>query len=254
MPLAVTGISDAVSLSAGDGHTCAVLAGGTVACWGNGAHGQLGNGTAVHSSMPASVWGLSGAVSVSAGARHTCAVMSGGAIACWGQGTGGQLGNGALEHSSLPVAVSASPAPLCHRASDCGFPLVCVDTTHGDALRGDLECSRGRGRREEGGGRGEGSSRWRRVQGAWRRAQGAGRRELTKLTVEIFHVCSTKQFHSEAALFQPLVTSVAYSSLSQLPLWRSPQASRIPVLQTPDVCACRGLCHASCRRMPQGRS
>lgn len=33
-----------LDVSAGEGHTCAVLAGGSVACWGDDRFGQLGDG------------------------------------------------------------------------------------------------------------------------------------------------------------------------------------------------------------------
>jgi len=41
-PVSVSGISTATSVSAGGLHTCAVLSGGTVKCWGSGLYGQLG--------------------------------------------------------------------------------------------------------------------------------------------------------------------------------------------------------------------
>jgi alpha-tubulin suppressor-like RCC1 family protein len=45
MPLAVTGITDAVALAAGAVHTCARLADGAARCWGWNRYGQLGNPT-----------------------------------------------------------------------------------------------------------------------------------------------------------------------------------------------------------------
>ena len=33
------------TLAAGNTHTCTVLSGGTVKCWGNGYNGRLGNGS-----------------------------------------------------------------------------------------------------------------------------------------------------------------------------------------------------------------
>ena len=44
-PVSVSGISTAISVSTGGGHTCAVLSGGTVKCWGDGSYGQLGIGS-----------------------------------------------------------------------------------------------------------------------------------------------------------------------------------------------------------------
>ena len=106
-PVSVSGISTATSVSAAfDAHTCAVLSGGTVKCWGYNSQGQLGNGTTSTSSTPVSVSNISTATSVSAGGQHTCAVLSGGTVKCWGYGNYGQLGNGSTSNWSTPVSVS----------------------------------------------------------------------------------------------------------------------------------------------------
>ena len=99
-------ISTATSVSAGDSHTCAVLSGGTVKCWGSGSYGQLGDGSTTSSqTTPVSVSDISTATSVSAGYRHTCAVLSGGTVSCWGYGGSGQLGNGSTRRQTTPVGV-----------------------------------------------------------------------------------------------------------------------------------------------------
>jgi hypothetical protein len=41
----VTGITTATALAAGAAHTCALLADGTLRCWGGNLFGSLGNGT-----------------------------------------------------------------------------------------------------------------------------------------------------------------------------------------------------------------
>ena len=90
-------------LSAGWGHTCAVLATGMVKCWGQGGDGQLGLGfkdrggdrNGMGSALPPVDVGTGRtAVAVSAGGLHTCAVLDTGAVKCWGEADHGKLGLG----------------------------------------------------------------------------------------------------------------------------------------------------------------
>ena len=95
-----------VTVAAGYDHTCAVLASGSVKCWGKNGYGQLGDGTTTASAYPVQVRGLtSGATSVTTGLLNSCAVVSG-AVKCWGYNTYGQLGNGAKTDAATPVQVT----------------------------------------------------------------------------------------------------------------------------------------------------
>ena len=55
---AVDGITDAVAITAGDRHTCALRRSGEVVCWGGNTRGQLGDGTTTSRTKPTRVIGL----------------------------------------------------------------------------------------------------------------------------------------------------------------------------------------------------
>ena len=105
VPVAVAGLSGASQVSAGDQHTCALVAGGQARCWGDNSTGQLGDGTFVDSPVPIPVTGLSGASALDSGIEHTCAVVAGGQARCWGSNAFGNLGDGRLVFSTSPSFV-----------------------------------------------------------------------------------------------------------------------------------------------------
>ena len=110
-PVPVSGMTNAAAVSGGTWHTCALLQNGTVQCWGENDHGQIGN-TLSHSNVPVTVAGISNAVAISVGTHHSCAVLADGTTRCWGWNDSGQLGNGTTVNSSSPVQVSALSGPM----------------------------------------------------------------------------------------------------------------------------------------------
>jgi alpha-tubulin suppressor-like RCC1 family protein len=105
-PTPVSGFSsDALAVTAGDLHTCALSSAGAAFCWGMNFAGQLGNGENNGKATADAVTGIAvGATRIDAGASHTCAVVQG-AVKCWGANLSGQLGNGTTASSNEPVAV-----------------------------------------------------------------------------------------------------------------------------------------------------
>jgi alpha-tubulin suppressor-like RCC1 family protein len=96
--------TDAVSVATGDAHTCVLRSGGTVACFGNNAQGQLGLPSVSGAQGYAEELSMSGVSSLAAGAVHTCAVASG-KVYCWGDNNSGQLGTQAASPVTAPAEV-----------------------------------------------------------------------------------------------------------------------------------------------------
>ena len=107
-PVNASGITNAIGVSLGVDHTCAVLSTGEVKCWGAGFYGQLGNGSTASSTTPVTVSGITDATAVTSGAAHNCAQLSSGAIKCWGWNNYGQVGDGTTQDRLRPVQVSGS--------------------------------------------------------------------------------------------------------------------------------------------------
>ena len=92
----------AKAITAGFGHTCAILDDDTVRCWGFGGLGRLGYGNAQavgDDETPGSVapvdLGLERtAKAIHAGFEHTCAILDNDAVRCWGGAGFGKLGYG----------------------------------------------------------------------------------------------------------------------------------------------------------------
>jgi alpha-tubulin suppressor-like RCC1 family protein len=104
-PVQVLNIANATSVAAGDNHTCARLADGTVTCWGANSSGELGDGTTTDSATLVAVSRLTDATSVATGLDYSCATRANGQVACWGTNDSGQLGNGKKTASHTPVSV-----------------------------------------------------------------------------------------------------------------------------------------------------
>ncbi len=97
----------ASAISAGGGHTCAVLDDATVRCWGFARDGRLGypgtggarpenvgDNETPGSVGPVDIGQDRTATAITTGESHTCAVLDDANVRCWGFSTNGQLGYG----------------------------------------------------------------------------------------------------------------------------------------------------------------
>ncbi|PCI23896.1 hypothetical protein COB57_06320, partial [Candidatus Peregrinibacteria bacterium] len=106
-PVSVYGISDAQSISSENQHTCVVVSGGKVKCWGqNSNNGELGDNSFANQYIPVSPVGVENVYKIAAGDSHTCALLQDGTIECWGSNHAGQLGDGTTTSRATAVSVS----------------------------------------------------------------------------------------------------------------------------------------------------
>ena len=111
VPVPVPALGNTVlALAAGNTHSCAIVSGDELRCWGGNAYGQIGNGEVSlprQRLTPVDVLGLgSGVQAIEAGLEHTCARLSSGVVRCWGRNDYGQLGDGSDARYFSPVSVA----------------------------------------------------------------------------------------------------------------------------------------------------
>ena len=136
----VVSLSEAVSITAGSNHTCAVRANGSVSCWGSNSAGALGNGGADNAThaLAREVAGLTDIIGVAAGGDHTCALRANGQVRCWGENTHGQVGDGTIAATRPPTTVQGLGGVI---ALALGDEFSCARRADGDVRcwgRGDF--------------------------------------------------------------------------------------------------------------------
>ena len=128
-----------IAVAAGNDHSVALCSDGTLAAWGFGSNGELGNNSTVNSSVPVLVdrsGVLSGktVVAVAVANNHSLVLCSDGTLAAWGFNVDGRLGNNGTVSSSVPVLVDQSGVlsgkAVTKIAAGAGHTLVlCSDGT-----------------------------------------------------------------------------------------------------------------------------
>ena len=93
-----------LQIATGDFHTCGLVVGGTVVCWGRNKDGELGDGgLAGNRSRPMTVPNLRDVEQIAAGHGFACARSKDGAVRCWGSGK--ILGDDRAVEKSRPTEV-----------------------------------------------------------------------------------------------------------------------------------------------------
>lgn len=103
-PVQVQGLSRVIAIDAGDYHSVALEADGTLWAWGHNSFGEVGDGTTTHRSTPVRV--LSGVSSMAAGSMHTLARKKDGTVWAWGHNDYGQVGNDTTTDRYTPVQLA----------------------------------------------------------------------------------------------------------------------------------------------------
>ena len=95
------------SLALGEAYSCAIKSDRTIACWGSGNVGRMGNGSIDNQDYPVAVTGINNAVQVASKQDTGCALLENGEVKCWGAGLYGSLGdnNAGFHHATSPTSV-----------------------------------------------------------------------------------------------------------------------------------------------------
>jgi alpha-tubulin suppressor-like RCC1 family protein len=131
---AVLPAGNITALAAGSGHSCAMIEGQGVQCWGANNVDQLGQNTSVVSYIPVPVALLSsGVAKIDTGITQSCALTTAGGVKCWGNNILGGVGDGTFLRADSPVDVVGLTS---------GVTAISVGGSHACALTsaGGVKC------------------------------------------------------------------------------------------------------------------
>lgn len=125
-------LKDVVEISAGQYHSVALRADGTVLVWGHNYDGQLGTEDNVGREYATQIPNLSEVVHIAAGAFHTLALKQNGTVWAWGYDEEfGNLGDGPRFSSNTPIRVhftdGITPEPIIAKLSTGFYHNFAVD-------------------------------------------------------------------------------------------------------------------------------
>ena len=132
-PVQIPGLSDVVAISAGVGHSLALLRDGTIRAWGFNKYGQVGDGTTVDRATPVLVPGIGKAIAIAA-AGFSVAVLADGRALTWGENVSRSLGRAWKDDGTPAPTPAIVPGVANGRAVAVGNAHVLVLTHAGTVV------------------------------------------------------------------------------------------------------------------------
>lgn len=135
------GVEGVQKLALGMLHSCAIVGGGEVRCWGAGDSGAIG--TTKETDSLVRVPRLTNMTHIAVGFEHTCAAGRDSTVRCWGQGEHGQLGRLPRRVAQDEPKISATPVTVAGVKGELvglglGANYSCAGTTAGAYCWGTL--------------------------------------------------------------------------------------------------------------------
>ena len=150
VPAVVPSLRGIRQVAAGTNHTCALLRGGKVVCWGDNERGQIGVEGPRFTGRPYWVRGVEKVVEISAAEDHTCARHRDGTVRCWGD-----VGFTEGDERETPGVCMATEVPNLDDAVELGAGgFDCARRWNGKVVCWDeLDCGHGEAREAFGSGK-----------------------------------------------------------------------------------------------------